>query len=267
MRATANQFFDGTGEPIDQLEAFPEDLPDLPFLASALAGEAEAALVLPGASASPASAPRRREDGEDLPHLRRALDCVASLVLLVLLLPVMLLVMAAISLSGDGPVLFAHRRLGRGGQPFDCLKFRTMHCGAEAGLPAVLAAHPELEREWAQTQKLLEDPRVTPIGRFLRNTSLDELPQLLNVLAGDMALVGPRPIIADELERYGRHAATYLKVKPGLTGLWQITRDAETSYRRRVATDVLYVRRRSLAFDLRIVLATVPAVLFGSGTR
>jgi lipopolysaccharide/colanic/teichoic acid biosynthesis glycosyltransferase len=266
MRATANQFFDGTGEPIERLEAFPEDLPDLPFLASAFAGDAEVGLILPASHAKQASAPDGREAEEDWRHFRRALDCAASMALIVLLLPVMLLVMAAIKLSDGGPVLFAHRRIGRGGRSFDCLKFRTMHCGAESGLSAVLAAHPELEREWAQTQKLLEDPRVTSIGHFLRNTSLDELPQLLNVLHGDMTLVGPRPIVAGELERYGRHAETYLKVKPGLTGLWQVTRDAGTSYRRRVATDVLYVRRRSLALDIRIAFATVPAVLFGSGT-
>jgi lipopolysaccharide/colanic/teichoic acid biosynthesis glycosyltransferase len=266
MRATANQFFDGTGEPIEQFEAFPEDLPDLPFLASAFVGAVEAELIVPSQvpRRSPArTMPRAREDWR---RLRRAIDCVGSLTLIVLLLPVMLLIMAAIRLGEGGPVFFAHLRVGRGGHSFACLKFRTMQRGAEAGLPAVLAAHPELEREWAQTQKLLADPRVTRLGRFLRNTSLDELPQLFNVLVGEMTLVGPRPIVADELERYGRHAESYLRGKPGLTGLWQVTRDAGTSYRRRVATDVLYVRKRSLALDLRIILMTVPAVLFGSGT-
>jgi len=265
MRATANQFFDGTGEPIERFEAFPEDLSDLPFLASAFVGAAEAELIVP------ARLPRRSPDRampqerEDWRWLRRAIDCVGSLALIVVLLPVMMLIMAAIRLGEGGPVLFAHRRVGQGGRSFACLKFRTMQRGAEAGLPAVLAAHPELEREWAQTQKLLADPRVTRLGRFLRNTSLDELPQLLNVLVGEMTLVGPRPIVADELERYGRHAECYLKLKPGLTGLWQVTRGAQTSYRRRVATDVLYGRKRSLALDLGIILMTVPAVLFGSG--
>jgi lipopolysaccharide/colanic/teichoic acid biosynthesis glycosyltransferase len=140
-----------------------------------------------------------------------------------------------------------------------------MHSGAECDLSAILASCSDLEREWAQSQKLLQDPRVTPIGQFLRNTSIDELPQLFNVLRGEMSLVGPRPIVADELARYGRHASAYMKVKPGLTGLWQVTRNADTSYRRRVATDVVYVRNRSLALDLRIVFATVPAVLIGGG--
>ncbi|MXP41371.1 sugar transferase [Altererythrobacter soli] len=193
------------------------------------------------------------------------LDIVVSLALILFLAPVILLVLIAIKLSDPGPVVFAHRRVGKGGESFDCLKFRTMCVGAEERLAALLSANPALRAEWSSSQKLIEDPRVTPLGHFLRNTSLDELPQLLNVLRGEMSLVGPRPIVSAELERYGRYAEFYLAVRPGLTGLWQITRDAQTSYRRRVATDVFYVRNRSLAFDLKILAATLPAVIAGGG--
>lgn len=136
---------------------------------------------------------------------------------------------------------------------------------ADERLEALLSSDDALAREWTATQKLIYDPRVTPLGRFLRNTSLDELPQLFNVLRGEMSLVGPRPIVANEVRRYGRHALTYASVRPGLTGLWQVTRSEATTYRRRVATDVLYVRKRGVRFDLRIMLATIPAVLGGNG--
>lgn len=262
MRATANQFFNESGEPVGCVEAHPEQIADFPFLTTAFANDAERGLIF---SAPKTEALTDRPEKSPFPALHRALDLTVSMALLLLLLPVMLFVFAAIRMSGAGPAIFVHRRVGQGGKSFGCLKFRTMHCGAEAGLPAILAADPKLEREWALTQKLLEDPRVTPIGQFLRNTCLDELPQLFNVLRGDMALVGPRPIVAEELERYGRHASSYIRVKPGLTGLWQITRDAGTSYRRRIAADVLYVRARSFALDLKIILATVPAVLTGGG--
>jgi lipopolysaccharide/colanic/teichoic acid biosynthesis glycosyltransferase len=164
-----------------------------------------------------------------------------------------------------GPVFFAHRRIGLDGKPFACLKFRTMCVDADRRLARLLATDEELQREWTSKQKLLCDPRVTRFGRILRNTSLDELPQLINVLRGEMSLVGPRPIIAGELLRYGRYARLYTSVRPGLTGLWQVTRTSRTSYRRRVATDVHYVRSRTLAFDFKILLATIPAVLSDNG--
>jgi exopolysaccharide production protein ExoY len=196
----------------------------------------------------------------------RSLDIALSLAMAVILLPVMLLIAVAIAIADPGPVFFAHRRIGRNGRQFNCYKFRTMSVGAEAILNRLLANSPAFRNEWARGQKLVQDPRVTPLGRLLRTTSLDELPQLFNVVIGDMSIVGPRPIITAELSRYGRHAAEYLAVKPGLTGLWQVTRNEDTSYRRRVATDVLYVRNKSLALDCRILLATIPAVLTGRGS-
>ena len=195
----------------------------------------------------------------------RVLDLTLSLGLIILLLPAMLAVSVAIWLFDRGPLIFAHSRVGRNGREFRCFKFRTMRLDAEETLSMLLARDSALRHEWERTQKLLEDPRVTPVGQFLRNTCLDELPQLFNVLLGDMALVGPRPIVKEELMRYGKYAEKYLSVRPGLTGLWQVTRSEDTSYRRRVATDALYVRERSFLLDCRILLATIPAVLFSRG--
>ncbi|WP_343072306.1 sugar transferase [Qipengyuania soli] len=195
----------------------------------------------------------------------RAVDIVAAAAMIVLFMPVMAIIWVALRLFEKGPAIFAHERIGRDLAPFPCLKFRTMCVDADARLEALLSSDEMLKREWTATQKLLCDPRVTRLGRFLRNTSLDELPQLFNVLRGDMSLVGPRPIVANEVRRYGRHALDYASVRPGLTGLWQVTRDETTSYRRRVATDVFYVRNRGIGFDCRILLATIPAVLGGNG--
>jgi len=195
----------------------------------------------------------------------RSLDILIALSMILLLLPLMVVIAVAIMVVDPGPVLFSHRRVGRSGTQFSCYKFRSMYVGAEAILDKVLANSPELRLEWAKGQKLANDPRVTPLGHFLRITSLDELPQLFNVLVGQMSVVGPRPITRSELARYGRHASAYLAVRPGLTGLWQVTRTDETSYQRRVATDVLYVRNKSLALDCKILIATVPAVLTRRG--
>lgn len=197
---------------------------------------------------------------------RRSLDVALSLTLLVLLLPMMLLTAAVVVFVDPGPVFFGHRRVGRNGRPFNCYKFRTMLVGADDQLNRLLAEVPALRSEWLRSQKLLNDPRVTPVGRLLRTSCIDELPQLFNVLMGEMSLVGPRPITSAELDRYGRYGAMYLCVRPGLTGLWQVTRSAETTYRRRVASDVLYARRQSLGFDCQILIATIPAVLSGRGS-
>ena len=195
----------------------------------------------------------------------RAVDIVIATTLLFMLLPVLAFIAIFLKLAERGPVFFAHRRIGLGGKAFNCLKFRTMCVDADQRLLRVLANDDALLREWVDTQKLHCDPRVTRFGRVLRNTSLDELPQLINVLRGDMSLVGPRPIVEDEMRRYGRYVAFYISVRPGLTGLWQVTRNPRTSYRRRVATDVLYVLNRTLAYDCKILLATIPAVLIGNG--
>ena len=192
---------------------------------------------------------------------KRLFDIVGALALGLLFLPVILVVVYALRREG-GPVLYGHRRIGRAGITFRCLKFRSMVPNADRVLRELLDSHPELKAEWLRDHKLKVDPRITAIGRFLRRTSLDELPQLLNVLRGQMSLVGPRPVVQEELIRYGRCAARYLSVRPGLTGLWQVSGRSDNSYRRRVALDAYYVRRQNALMDLRILLRTVK-VVFG----
>lgn len=197
---------------------------------------------------------------------RRILDIGFALILLVMLAPLLMIVALLVAVTSPGPIIFAHRRLGMNGTTFSCLKFRTMRSDAESVLAAILASDPLLREEWDNGHKLANDPRITPIGRFLRATSLDELPQLINVLRGDMTLVGPRPIVREELTFYGRYALHYFSVRPGLTGLWQISGRSMTTYRRRVAADVYYVRSRSFMLDTKILLGTVPAVLSAEGS-
>lgn len=195
---------------------------------------------------------------------KRLLDVVGALALALLLSP--LLVVLVLALARDrGPTLYRHSRTGKHGKPFGCLKFRTMVPNAEQVLRDLLHNDPALRREWLRDHKLRNDPRVTAIGRFLRRTSLDELPQLWNVLKGDMSLVGPRPVVREEWARYGRHLDTYLSAKPGITGLWQVTGRSDASYRRRVALDSYYVRKRTLLMDVLILLRTVDVVLRGRG--
>jgi len=191
---------------------------------------------------------------------------VFCIVLLVALAPLLTLISIAIHLQDGGPVLFGHTRVGRDGRLFRCLKFRTMAVDAEERLAAYLACDPQARREWRLDQKLRDDPRITPLGNYLRRSSLDELPQLFNVLRGDMSLVGPRPIVPDEVVRYGWRFRHYCRVKPGITGLWQVTGRNDVSYRRRVAMDVMYARSHCLAGDLRILAMTVPAVLLRRGS-
>jgi undecaprenyl-phosphate galactose phosphotransferase len=180
-------------------------------------------------------------------------------------LPAAVLIALAVVVQSGGPVLYSQQRVGRGGRTISVWKFRTMVVEADAVLQQVLDQDPALAAEWRQHRKLRRDPRVTGIGRLLRKTSLDELPQIWNILRGDMSLVGPRPIVEEELERYGDSASIYLAVKPGLTGLWQTSRRNDTTYDRRVQLDAEYVRTWSLAKDLQIVVNTVPAVIRGAG--
>jgi len=192
---------------------------------------------------------------------KRFLDIVAGAFLLLLLLPVLLLIALAVRADG-GPAFYAHRRVGRGGSEFPCLKFRTMRVDADRVLEALLRETPALRPEWEATRKLRHDPRVTRVGRVLRMTSLDELPQLLNVLRGEMSLVGPRPVVRKELDQfYGPVAGVYLSVRPGITGLWQVSGRSDIGYDRRVALDLAYAQNPSLRGDLMILWRTVGAVL------
>jgi Undecaprenyl-phosphate galactose phosphotransferase WbaP len=195
---------------------------------------------------------------------KRAFDIIGALFLCVVLSPLILGIITLIRIEGQ-PVLFWHKRIGRNGRSFHCLKFRTMVRNAEQVLRHLLNEHPELRDEWTQNFKLRNDPRITRTGRILRLTSLDELPQLWNVLRGDMSLVGPRPIVRAEMLRYGRNASRYLAVKPGLTGLWQVKGRSDTTYRRRVAMDRFYIQNQSILLDIYILAATPAAVLRRSG--
>ncbi len=206
-----------------------------------------------------------RRPGPIASAVKRAIDIVGAAALLIVFAPIMLITALLVARDG-GPVLYSHTRVGRGGVPFRCLKFRSMVADADARLAMVLERDPLARVEWERTRKLRNDPRVTPIGRFLRATSLDELPQLFNVLAGDMSLVGPRPVEQAELAQfYGAAAAHYRAVRPGLTGPWQISGRSDTTYAERVALDVAYVERFSLLSDLAILLRTPLAVLARKG--
>ena len=195
------------------------------------------------------------------------LDRALSVVALAFALPLSVLIAAAIKLTSRGPVFYRQERLGLGGKPFRVWKFRSMAADADARLRELAAADPSLEAEWRTNFKLARDPRVTAIGRFLRRTSLDELPQLINVFRGEMALVGPRPIVTAEVPRYGEAYDTFASVRPGITGLWQVSGRSDTDYARRVALDTYYVLNWSPWMDVWILLRTVYAVLFMRGAR
>jgi lipopolysaccharide/colanic/teichoic acid biosynthesis glycosyltransferase len=171
--------------------------------------------------------------------------------------PLMLLIAAGIYITDGGPIVYQHKRIGRNGQHFRCLKFRTMVKNADHKLAELLRRDPEARREWNETMKLRNDPRVHRLGAFLRKTSLDELPQFFNVLRGEMSVVGPRPIVDAEIPRYGDAFSLYAKVKPGITGIWQVSGRNDVSYVHRVAMDADYVRNRSFLRDLGIIAATV----------
>ncbi len=220
-----------------------------------------------GISLSHAAAPRVRlrlaEAGSQ--RIKRVMDvCLASL-LAIGALPFALLIAAAIVLETRGPVFFRHTRIGKGGRRFRLWKFRTMVVNADALLKKSLAEDPGRVFEWHQKRKLKDDPRVTRIGRLLRRSSLDELPQLWNVLRGDMSMVGPRPIIEEEAAKYGSVFPVYLQVLPGLTGLWQVSGRNDTSYRRRTELDSWYIHNWTPGMDLMVLLKTVRAVIFGVG--
>ena len=187
---------------------------------------------------------------------KRSLDAVGSAILLLSLSPLLLVIAVAVKLTSPGPVFFEQARLGRRGRAFRCLKFRTMVADAEKRLQS----DPALRAAFETNYKIKDDPRVSPIGAFLRRTSFDELPQLWNVLRGDMSLIGPRPIVPPELSKYGTHAQRFLSVTPGLSGLWQTCGRSETTYEQRVRFDMLYIHHRSLWLDIKLILLTVVAV-------
>ena len=199
-------------------------------------------------------------------YAKEAIDFAGAICALVLFAPLMAVIAGVLALQ-NGPVIFAHERVGLSGRRFRCLKFRTMAPDAEERLQAFLASNLAAREEWERDHKLTNDPRITPFGKFLRETSLDELPQIFNVLNGEMSLVGPRPVTESELPKYGDDVAYYLKCKPGVTGMWQVHGRNNVSYEARVALDSQYARNQSLWLDIQILFKTFGVVISKTGAR
>lgn len=197
--------------------------------------------------------------------MKRIFDIVATVCGGILILPIIAIVAVLIYLDSPGPIVFGHKRVGQGGKEFFCYKFRSMVPNAQEALEIYLKEHPEAREEWERDFKLKDDPRVTKIGKFLRKTSLDELPQLWNVLMGDMSLVGPRPIVRDEIVKYGDYINDFYLVPPGITGVWQVSGRSDTTYEERVLMDSWYVHNWSVWIDIVYLIKTVLAVVKGKG--
>ena len=226
-------------------------------------------LLNPVLTMSPLVLPKGRvtlSSGSRVDAAYSLLNRVSAALLLLVFSPLMLIIAWRIWREDGAPVLFAHWRVGQNGHLFRCLKFRTMVCNADVVLAELLLRDPLAREEWLRDHKLRDDPRIMRVGRFLRRTSLDELPQLFNVLCGDMNLVGPRPVVVQEVPRYGEHKRHYLSVKPGMTGLWQVSDRNATGFAERVTIDVHYVRNWSPWLDLYVLARTVPVVLGGTGS-
>jgi exopolysaccharide production protein ExoY len=192
---------------------------------------------------------------------KRVIDIVLAVSGIILLAPLLIICFVVTVATSPGPALFRHKRVGFNGKYFDCLKFRTMVTDAPERLRKLLESDPVAAAEWAANRKLRHDPRVTAIGDILRRSSLDELPQLFNVLRGDMSIVGPRPVTAEELVKYSGAIDAYLSCRPGITGLWQVSGRSTTTYSKRVACDAFYAREWSMALDAKIVIVTIPSLL------
>jgi exopolysaccharide production protein ExoY len=197
---------------------------------------------------------------------KRGFDIFAASLALIFFSPLFLLLMALVKFSDGGSVFYGHRRVGHNGRFFHCLKFRTMSPNADKILQEHLRKNPKAYEEWQATRKLQDDPRVTAVGSVLRKLSLDELPQLINIIRGEMSVVGPRPVVEDELELYEHSAVYYLQSRPGLTGLWQVSGRNDVSYAARIAFDTHYVTNWSLISDVVIVAKTIPAVCLSRGS-
>lgn len=199
--------------------------------------------------------------------IKRAFDIFFSLLTLITGVPFFAFIALVIFFSSPGKIIYSHRRVGRGGKIFNCYKFRTMHSDADVRLKEILTSNSSLRVEWEKTYKLKNDPRVTYIGAFLRKTSLDELPQFWNVLKGDLSIVGPRPVVKEEMDKYlGLKASKILSIRPGLTGMWQVSgRSNIHSYQKRIEFDEYYVDNHSFLLDLKLIAKTIPVMLFSKG--
>lgn len=256
-------------EPTARTGQAEQALPPDPSSAGFPSASESRAWVAAQAALAPPDAEVVAPDGRPVPQphwgyerMKRWLDILVSVPALVLATPLLLATAALIRADSRGPILFRQQRVGHLGRPLLCWKFRTMVDGADSLLQRDARLRAEFDAAW----KLRQDPRVTRVGRWLRKASIDELPQLVHVVRGEMSLVGPRPVQPAELKRqFGPWAPTVISVKPGLTGLWQVSGRSSVSYRERVALDVEYVRRRSIGYDIYLLLRTIPAVLGGKG--
>lgn len=197
---------------------------------------------------------------------KRVFDILFSIFFITVAFPIYLLLFILVKFSSKGPAVYSHERIGRGGKPFRCYKFRSMYPDADARLDEILKSCPEKRAEWESTHKLKNDPRITKIGAFLRKTSLDELPQFWNVLKGDLSVVGPRPVVKNEiLNHFGPKAGKILSIRPGLTGIWQVSGRSNTCYRERIRLDEHYVDNYSFVGDIKLIFKTVPQMIFSKG--
>ena len=194
--------------------------------------------------------------------IKSLFDYLFSLLFIITFLPLFFLISLLIKFSSRGPIFFLQKRIGKNNIPFKCIKFRTMNPEAKDILENILLKDSLLKKEFEETHKIKNDPRITPIGKFLRKTSLDELPQFLNVLRGEMSIIGPRPIVKEEKKKYGKNLKKVLLIKPGITGLWQVSGRNNLTYKRRVMLDLNYVKNYSLIMDFRILVRTFGVILF-----
>ena len=194
--------------------------------------------------------------------LKKTFDLLFSLLFLIFSFPLFIIISLLIKLSSRGPIFFLQERIGKNNIPFKCIKFRTMYPEAKDIMKNILMKDKKLKKEFEETYKLKNDPRITTIGKFLRETSLDELPQFINVIKGEMSIVGPRPIVKDEKKKYGKNLKKVLSIKPGITGLWQVSGRNNLTYKKRVILDLNYVRNYNLLLDIKILIRTFGVILF-----
>ena len=194
--------------------------------------------------------------------IKKLFDFLFSLLILIVFLPLFIIIALLIKLSSRGPIFFSQERIGKNNIPFKCIKFRTMYPEAKDILQNLLKKDDKIKREFEETHKIKNDPRITTIGKLLRKTSLDELPQFINVLRNEMSIVGPRPIVKAEKKKYGKNFRKVLTIKPGITGLWQVSGRNNLTYKKRVNLDLNYVKNYNLLMDIRILIRTFGVILF-----
>lgn len=198
--------------------------------------------------------------------MKRFFDIGFSIFAIVVTLPITIPIAIIIKLTDGGNIIYSHERVGKNGKKFNVLKFRSMYVDADEKLKEILKTDQKAKEEWEKSFKLKNDPRITPIGKFLRKTSLDELPQFINVLKGDMSVVGPRPVVEEELVKYYKEKAKlYKSVKPGITGYWQVEGRSDTDYDERIKMDEYYIKNQSFLLDLKIILKTIKVMITGKG--